>query len=85
MYLNVKVKFSLSLTLSAIWTLTSIYLAIPWYTDLTALMYHPIPEFIILGLAIIPGWGMSFMISALIMDQRPLYGDTPFRAVPFLV
>lgn len=78
-------KFLLALTLSAVWTLTSIYLAIPWYTDLTACMYHPFPEIIILGLAIIPGWGMSFMVSALILDRRPLYGETPFSAPPLTI
>lgn len=82
MYIYVGVKFTLALILSGIWTFTSIYLAIPWYKGLSALMYHPLPELIVLGLAIIPGWGMSFMIFSLLLDRRPKYVEKPFDAPP---
>lgn len=80
MYLYVRVKFTLALILSGIWTLTSIYLAIPWYVSLEARMYPPFPAIIVLGLAIIPGWAMSFMIFSLLLDRRPKYVEKPFDA-----
>jgi biofilm PGA synthesis N-glycosyltransferase PgaC len=82
MYVYVRVKFTLALILSGIWTLTSIYLAIPWYKGLSDVMYHPIPDIIVLGLAIMPGWGMSFMIFSLLLDRRPKYVEKPFVAPP---
>lgn len=82
MYLYVRVKFTLALILSGIWTAASIYLAIPWYKGLSAVMYHPLPGIIVLGLAIMPGWGMSFMIFSLLLDRRPKYVEKPFEAPP---
>jgi biofilm PGA synthesis N-glycosyltransferase PgaC len=85
MYVPVVVKFALAFILSSIWTITSIYLAAPWYADLTARMYHPFPESIVLGLAIIPGWAMSFIIFSLLMDKRPRYVEQTFTAPPLTV
>ncbi|MDD2541166.1 MAG: glycosyltransferase [Desulfuromonadaceae bacterium] len=82
MYIYVRVKFTLALILSGFWTLASIYLAIPWYHGLSAVLYQPQPELIVLGLAIIPGWGMSFMIFSLLLDRRPKYVEKPFDAPP---
>ena len=82
MYIYVRAKFAISLILSWIWVLISIYLAVPWYKTLSARMYHPLPEFIILGLAILPGWAMSFMIFSLLLDRRPKYIEKPFTAPP---
>jgi biofilm PGA synthesis N-glycosyltransferase PgaC len=85
MYVPVVVKFALAFILSSLWTITSIYLAVPWYGDLTARMYHPFPESIVLGLAIIPGWAMSFIVFSLLMDKRPRYVEQPFTAPPLTV
>ena len=82
MYVYVRVKFTLALILSGLWVITSIYLAIPWYVALSARMYQPLPELIVLGLAIIPGWAMSFMIFSLLLDRRPKYVEKPFVAPP---
>ncbi len=80
LYVPVKVKFFLALAFSFIWVAVSAYLAIPWYKDLSAHLFHPLPEIIILGLALIPGWAMSFMVFSLILDRRPKYADLPFEA-----
>jgi biofilm PGA synthesis N-glycosyltransferase PgaC len=80
LYVQVKVKFSLALALSFIWVVASAYLAIPWYEDLSTRLFHPLPEIIILSLALIPGWAMSFMVFSLILDRRPKYADLPFDA-----
>ena len=82
MYVYVRAKFTSSLILSGIWTLISVYLAMPWYRDLSAQIYAPVPELIVLGLAIIPGWAMSFMIFSLLLDRRPKYREKPFDAPP---
>jgi len=80
LYVPVKVKFFLALAFSFIWVAVSAYLAIPWYKDLSVHLFRPFPEIIILGLALIPGWAMSFMVFSLILDRRPKYADLPFEA-----
>lgn len=82
MYLYVRAKFTLALLFSALWVLTSLYLAYPWYRDLSQVLYAPFPEIIVLGLAIIPGWAMSFLIFSLLLDRRPKYIEKPFSAPP---
>jgi biofilm PGA synthesis N-glycosyltransferase PgaC len=79
MYVYVRVKFTAALLLSAGWLFGSIYLAIPWYLDMSTRMYHPLPDIIVLGLAIIPGWAMSFTIFSLLLDRRPRYVEKPFQ------
>jgi len=80
LYVPVKVKFFLALSFSFLWVAVSAYLAIPWYKDLSEHLFHPLPEIIILGLALIPGWAMSFMVFSLILDRRPQYANLPFEA-----
>lgn len=80
LYIPVKSKLSAALAFSFLWVLVSAYLAIPWYRDLSAHLYHPLPEIIILSLALIPGWAMSFLVFSLILDRRPQYADLPFDA-----
>jgi poly-beta-1,6-N-acetyl-D-glucosamine synthase len=82
MYVYVRAKFTLSYLLSGAWALISIYLAIPWYFELSARLYHPLPALIILGLAVIPGWAMSFMIFSLLLDRRPRYLERSFDPPP---
>ncbi|HQB53580.1 MAG TPA: glycosyltransferase family 2 protein [Bacteroidales bacterium] len=79
-YIPVKAKFSMALVFSLLWVLVSAYLAVPWYEDLSTHLFHPLPEIIILSLALIPGWAMSFMVFSLILDRRPQYADLPFDA-----
>jgi len=79
-YIPVRAKFSFALAFSFIWVIVSAYIAIPWYRDLSAHLFHPLPEIIILSLALIPGWAMSFMVFSLILDRRPTYADLPFDA-----
>lgn len=85
MYLYVRAKFSLALVLSAIWASFSILLAIPWYNGLAEVLYPPFSAVIVLGLAILPGWALSFMIFALLFDRRPRYVEKPFVAPPLTV
>ncbi|MCM0083890.1 glycosyltransferase [Geomonas sp. Red32] len=82
MYVYVRAKFTSAYILSGVWTLISIYLAIPWYHDLSERLYAPLPALIVSGLAIVPGWAMSFMIFSLLLDRRPRYVEKPFDAPP---
>src|SRR5512133_2479101 len=85
MYLYVRTKFTVAFILSVLWVATAVYLAIPWYFDLVEMLYRPVPEVIVLGLAIIPRWALSFTRASLWLDRRPKYVERPFAAPPLTV
>jgi biofilm PGA synthesis N-glycosyltransferase PgaC len=82
MYVKVKIKFVLSLLVSFAWIAVATYLAIPWFYDIAAQLGSVLAVIIILTLAIIPGWAMSFVISSLCFDKRPNYKEKVFNAPP---
>lgn len=82
MYIKVKIKFILSLVVSFIWVALAVYLATPWFYDISIQLGPFLAGMVILTLAIIPGWAMSFVISSLIFDNRPHYTNKLFNAPP---
>jgi len=71
MYFSVQTKFILSLMLSILWAALSIYLAIPWIDDLAIHTGAFIANFMIYGIAIVPGFMNAFLFSSLLFDRRP--------------
>ncbi len=77
MYITVRKKFSLSLLIAAAWMIFSLWVAGRWFDDLAALVGPFFAGFLILFIAIIPGFMNAFMVSSLLLDRRP-----PRRPLP---
>lgn len=69
--MKVKHKFSLAIIFAIIWTSLSIWLAIPWYTDMVHFLGFWLSLVIIVGIAIIPGCMNAFIVASLFLDRRP--------------
>lgn len=54
-----------------LWSLFSIWVALPWFNDLARLTNWFISVFIISGIAIIPGFMNLFLSMSLLFDSRP--------------
>src|SRR5687768_4044031 len=79
-YLPVKYKFLLVLGLGFAWLAFSTWLALPWIRDLAQLFSAPVAWAIVLGVALLPGFGSAFVLAALVFDRRPQY--PPRRRLP---
>lgn len=70
-YLSVPVKFIIAQLFSLTWVGVSIYLSYPWFLDLSQVV-GKIPAFIIiLFIAYVPGYLVSFTTISLILDRQP--------------
>ena len=76
-YLPVSQKFTLAFIFSLLWFGASSWFSYPWLLDLSGIIGFPLATFIILFLAIIPGFINSFVAVALLFDKRP-------KALPLL-
>lgn len=72
MYLKVNTKFQLALTFAILWSIFSIWASQFWYQDLSAVIGGFLAGFLILFIAIVPGFINAFMIFSLFMDKRPV-------------
>jgi biofilm PGA synthesis N-glycosyltransferase PgaC len=71
LYIRVKVKFVLAFLIAALWLVGSIYVAAPWFEDLSKAIGPWLAGYLIGFIAIIPGFMNAFMLIALFFDQRP--------------
>jgi len=71
MYLSVKLKFVLALVFAMAWMGTSIWLSMPWFSDLSQVIGPFLAYFFIFFIAIIPGFMNAFVAMALLLDKRP--------------
>lgn len=79
-YLSIRTKFQIAIVGALLWTGLSIYLAQPWYGQLTAAVGPVLATLIIAGIAIIPGFMNAFLLMGLCMDHRPRH--TPLDHYP---
>jgi poly-beta-1,6-N-acetyl-D-glucosamine synthase len=82
LYVSVGAKFGIALAVSFGWLLCSIWVALPWMSDLAALSNWAVAIFAVGGVALIPGFMNAFLISSLLMDRRP--AGTPLIEYPAL-
>jgi len=73
MYITVKNKLWISLSFACAWMLGSVWLALPWIQDLSDIFNPFVAWFIVIGIAIVPGFANAFIIPALLLDKRPGY------------
>lgn len=69
--LTVRAKFILVLTISSAWAALSFVIAQKWISDLSQLIGLPAACFVILSIAIIPGFMNAFIVVGLLCDNRP--------------
>ncbi len=72
MYLKVNTKFQLALIVAILWAGFSLWASQFWFRDLSAVIGGFFAGFLILFIAIVPGFINAFMISSLFMDKRPI-------------
>lgn len=71
-YVSVRAKFVLAMSIGIGWLAFSMWLAIPWMQDLARLSDWAISIFAVGGIALIPGFMNAFLVASLVMDKRPL-------------
>lgn len=71
MYISVHTKFYIALICSFSWFWLCAVLALPWVHELADLVGSPFAWFIILFIALIPGYMQAFLLSAYLLDRRP--------------
>lgn len=72
MYLKVNTKFQLALTIATLWGIFSTWAAQFWFADLSAIIGWFLAGFLILFIAVVPGFINAFMVFSLMMDKRPV-------------
>ena len=72
-YISVPVKFLVGHTFSLIWTVFSIYLSRNWVKDLSTIVPFFASIIIITGIAYIPGYLNTFLVSSLLLDRQPAF------------
>jgi poly-beta-1,6-N-acetyl-D-glucosamine synthase len=70
-YLPVRVKFLLSTSAAIVWFSLSLYLAQPWINELSSLAGRVPAFFIILFVALIPGFLNAHILFSLLLDKPP--------------
>ena len=70
-YVSVGVKFWVACIGSASWLFLSIYLSLPWLSDLSGVIGPYLAIYVIAFVAIIPGFMNAFIVLSLLLDARP--------------
>ncbi|MDO8412384.1 MAG: glycosyltransferase [Gallionellaceae bacterium] len=71
-YTSVKTKFVIAFLSAILWTVLSVYLARYWFYELSGFIGVALAALVILGIAIIPGFMNTFLVTSLLMDRRPV-------------
>jgi poly-beta-1,6-N-acetyl-D-glucosamine synthase len=70
-YIPVKSKLIVAQLLALAWAAFSCYLALPWIDELGRFVSYPVALFVVLGIAIVPGYAFAFILCSLALDRRP--------------
>ena len=71
--MKLKTKYITAIVYSILWVLFSLIFAIPWIGEISRYVPLWLAWFGVTGMALIPGFAMSFVNSSLLMDKRPKY------------
>lgn len=72
-YININQKFIISMLFAIVWLVFSIYLSLPWLTDLSDIVTPIIAVMIITGIGYLPGLINSFIVMSLLLDRQPKF------------
>ena len=70
-YVPVRTKFVFSLIVAIVWATISCIIARHWISDLSTIIGTPLAIIAILGIAILPGFMIAFLVAGLLFDRRP--------------
>lgn len=85
-YLSVRGKFFWVLFFASSWALLSVYLAHPWFSDLSVVTGPWLAGYLIGFIAIVPGFMNAFVLASLFLDQRPPHlGPHAYPEITILV
>ncbi|WP_343346402.1 glycosyltransferase [Sphingomicrobium sp. XHP0239] len=85
-YVPVPAKYLFALVVGLAWMVFSIWVSIPWMTDLASYVTWPVSIAILTLVAFAPGFMNAFLITSLLMDRRPQrYPLTTYPGVSILV
>lgn len=85
-YISTKIKFLISLVMASLWFVLSLYISRPWFTDLSQITGPLLAHFIIITIALIPGFMNFLLVVSLLLDRRPhLKLDRSYPPVSILI
>ena len=70
-YISVRKKFTFSILIASLWAIFSLWVARYWFNDLSTLIGGLLAGYLILFIAIVPGFINAFMFASLLLDRRP--------------
>lgn len=71
-YVSVRAKFCIAFVGSISWLFLSVYLSLPWLSDLSEVLGPYLAVYVIAFVAIIPGFMNAFIVLSLLLDARPI-------------
>lgn len=71
-YIRVRTKFVIAIAAASAWFFVSLWLSLPWASDLAVHLGEWIGWFTILTIALVPGWLNAFLIVSLMLDRPPV-------------
>jgi biofilm PGA synthesis N-glycosyltransferase PgaC len=71
LYLSVRSKFILSMLFGLLWAAFSWWIARTWLAEFSAVVGAVPAHLVVFGIAIIPGFMNAFLVTSLLLDQRP--------------
>lgn len=66
------IRFSIATALALFWVLFSIWLSLPWLSDLAALSHPLVALFVLCFIAYVPGFMNAFLLASLVLRPDPL-------------
>ncbi|MGO9498895.1 MAG: glycosyltransferase [Solirubrobacteraceae bacterium] len=85
-YLRLRTRYLLIAVVSFAWAALSLYIALPWISQLGASITVPLAVAVVLGIAIVPGYLNAHLFTALLLEKPPpLRFDGQFPAVTVVV
>lgn len=85
-YISLGWKFLISFSVALSWAALSTWISYSWYLDLSEVIGKALSSFLIMGIAILPGFINSFLLVSLLLDQRKPVSDLKnYPAVTVLI
>jgi len=76
-YVSVRMKFAIAMTCGMAWAIFSLVAALAWIEQLSGVIGRPLAWFVVIGIAILPGFMNAFLVSSLLLDRRPAVRTFP--------
>lgn len=72
-YIPVSWKLFIAIGFAIAWMSLSLFLALPWISELAAQLNWPVAVLMIMGIALLPGMANAFLMAGLALDKRPRF------------